>query len=74
MPGDSGANGSPPASTSSLLTTGEGAKYLRLSERAIRAMAADGRLPAVRMGRSVRFLIPDLDGFIAAHRSNGDQS
>jgi excisionase family DNA binding protein len=37
-----------------LRTVGELAKQLRLSERQIRRMIADGRIPVLRFGRAVR--------------------
>jgi excisionase family DNA binding protein len=37
-----------------LLTVSEVAQWLRLSERQIRRMIADGRIPVVRLGRAVR--------------------
>ena len=37
-----------------LLTVSEVAQRLRLSERQIRRMIADGRIPVVRLGRAVR--------------------
>jgi excisionase family DNA binding protein len=37
-----------------LFTVSEVAQRLRLSERQIRRMIADGRIPVVRLGRAVR--------------------
>jgi len=36
-------------------TTAEIARELRIGEKAIRRMVRDGRLPALRLGRSLRF-------------------
>jgi excisionase family DNA binding protein len=44
----------PPTRLGRLLTAKEAATHLSLSLRSIRRMIADGRLPIVRIGRSVR--------------------
>ena len=41
------------------------AAYLGVSERTIARMRADGRLPASRIGRQVRFRREDMDAFLA---------
>ncbi len=35
-------------------------------------LIADGRLPAVRVGRSVRIRRDDLEAFLDAHRTGGE--
>jgi excisionase family DNA binding protein len=47
-----------------LVTSKEAAKALAISERSLWQFAADGQLPRVRMGRSVRFDIRDLKAFV----------
>jgi excisionase family DNA binding protein len=49
-----------------LLTTVDVARLLAVSERTVRAMAADGRLTAVRIGGSVRYRRADIEALIAA--------
>ncbi|MCA9109284.1 MAG: helix-turn-helix domain-containing protein [Planctomycetaceae bacterium] len=44
-----------------LLTMSETARYLGLSERKVWEMGKCRELPSVRIGRSVRFDITDLD-------------
>jgi len=52
----------PPA----LVTRREAARFLNVSERQVWNLQNDGRLPHVRIGRSVRFRVTDLEAFIAA--------
>lgn len=52
-----------------LLTYREAAKVLGVTERTIWTLVNDGRLPAVRFGRSVRIDPADLRGFITRARS-----
>jgi excisionase family DNA binding protein len=44
----------PPWLPGRLVTVAEAGELLRLSERQIRRMIADGRIPVVRLGRAVR--------------------
>ena len=53
-----------PTQQLSLLTAAEAATYLRVSLVTIRRMTADGRLPVVRIGKSVRIRISDLESMI----------
>lgn len=48
-------------------STRDAAAYIGVSERTIHRMRADGRLPAVRVGRQIRFRREDLDRYLAAH-------
>ena len=48
-----------------LLTDKESAALLRLSARTVRALIADGKLPAVKIGGATRIRRSDLDAFIA---------
>jgi excisionase family DNA binding protein len=56
------------AAGESRLNIAEAADYLRTSERHIQSMYRDGRLPFVRVGRKIVFLVSDLDRFVAANR------
>ena len=49
-----------PDPTLRLLTVGEAARQLSLSERTVRRMIAGGDLPAVRLGRAVRIRQEDV--------------
>lgn len=50
-----------------LLTADEAAWYLSVTEGWVRTAAAAGRLPAVRVGRRLRFRAEDLDTWIEAN-------
>ena len=56
----------PPA----ILTRREAARFLSVSERQVWNLQNDGRLPHVRIGRSVRFRVSDLEAFIEARTVN----
>lgn len=43
------------------------AAYLGTSERHVQRLWAERRIPAVKVGRLVRFRVKDLDAWIAAH-------
>lgn len=43
------------------VTLAEAAELLRVSERTVRTMAGDGRLPHRRVGREYRFRVGDLE-------------
>lgn len=47
-----------------LINRAAAARYLSISERHLANLLADGRLASVRIGRSVRFHVTDLDEFI----------
>ena len=49
-----------------LLTTQEVADYLRLSLQTIRTYVSKGRMPFIRIGRSVRFRRVDIEAWIMA--------
>lgn len=53
-----------------LLTKNEAAEMLRLSPSTIRALERNGHLRAVRIGRSVRFLLDDLRDFAHSMAAN----
>jgi excisionase family DNA binding protein len=50
--------------TPRLMTVKEAAKYLCISERKLWSMTQAGEIPAVRLGRAVRYDLNDLDSFI----------
>jgi excisionase family DNA binding protein len=54
------------ATITRLLTTRQAAAYLAISERKLWSLTKEGRIPAVKIGRCVRYDIADLDGFIRA--------
>ena len=54
-----------------LLTIGEAAEYLSVSERSIKRLIARGDLPCIRVGSALRFAFADLEAFIAHNRSGG---
>jgi excisionase family DNA binding protein len=51
--GNNGSGGNPPASEA-LLTVEQVAEKWQISQRTVRRMIADGRLPVIRFGRVVR--------------------
>lgn len=59
----------PPAVAPLLLTYPEAASVLGLSERQVRRLVADGRVPSVRHGRSVRIHRDDLEAYAQSLRS-----
>ena len=55
--------------TSALLRKGEAARYLNVSERWLQRNFY--KMPHIKMGKSVMFLVPDLDAFIQRNRKPG---
>jgi excisionase family DNA binding protein len=51
-----------------LLTSRQVAVALQCSERLVWGWTKDGDLPAVRLGRLVRYRIDDVEEFIARHQ------
>jgi excisionase family DNA binding protein len=49
------------------------AQYLSMSRSWVIAAIAKKKLPSIRLGRSVRLLYSDLDRFLEARRTGGDQ-
>jgi len=49
---------------STILTKNEVAKYLQISERQIDYLRQAGELPYVKIGRSVRFRLEDVEEFL----------
>ena len=58
---------------SALLTRKEAALYLNKSERWMQRARAH-HIPFIKLGKSVYFMIPDLDKYIARNRIGGDMS
>ncbi len=54
-----------------LLTTEQAAKILTISPRHLWDLTKRGVLPAIKIGRSVRYARVDIDAFIAARRTKG---
>ena len=53
------------------LTTEEVLDYLQVNIRTIYRLIRRGEIPAVRVGRQWRFRKPDIDAWLAGHRSHG---
>jgi excisionase family DNA binding protein len=51
-------------SSSELLTAGEAAQYLRISEWTLRHWVSDRKIRFIKMGRAVRFKRAHLDRFL----------
>ncbi|MCX5650142.1 MAG: helix-turn-helix domain-containing protein [Planctomycetota bacterium] len=54
-----------------LLTVQEAAKILTISPRHLWDLTDRGELPAIKIGRSVRYAQADIDAFIAKSRTRG---
>jgi excisionase family DNA binding protein len=52
---------------SSLLNVKQVAQYLQLKESTIYSWAQDGKIPAIKIGRTWRFRRADLDGWLERH-------
>ena len=52
-----------------LLTSAEAAKALNIGERTLWRLTDDGEIPAIRIGRSVRYAVEDLQAWIALKRN-----
>jgi len=48
-----------------LLNVRQAAKYLAVCERTLWNLTQEGRVPAIKIGRCVRYDLTDLDAFIA---------
>jgi excisionase family DNA binding protein len=51
-----------------LMTVEQVASYLQLNKLTVYKYIREGRLPAVKLGRSFRVLRVDVEGFLEAHR------
>lgn len=57
--------------TPRLLTVFQAAKYLAISERKLWNLTKEHRVPAVKIGRCIRYDISDLNSFIATAKGGG---
>jgi len=58
-----------PARTAETVREPDAARYIGLSRAYLRQARGKGRGPAyLRLGRAIRYTIPDLDQYLAAHR------
>lgn len=55
-----------------LLKPGQAANALGISPRKLWGMTASGQIPHVRLGRSVRYPVKDLENWINAQKEGGD--
>lgn len=55
-----------------LLNVKQVAKYLQLKESTIYSWAQDGKIPAIKIGRTWRFRQKDLDGWLERHLKGED--
>jgi len=54
-------------SQEALLNVKQVAEYLQLKESTIYSWAQDGKVPAIKIGRTWRFRRSDLDGWLQRH-------
>lgn len=54
-------------STDTLLNVKQVAQYLQLKESTIYSWAQDGKIPAIKIGRTWRFRRSDLDAWLERH-------
>jgi excisionase family DNA binding protein len=54
--------------TDRLLRPREAAQWLKISERSLWSLTQRGELPAVRIGRSVRYDLADLVAFVETRK------
>jgi excisionase family DNA binding protein len=59
------------SSTSLLMDARDTARALCISERKLWGMTASGEIPHVRIGRSVRYSIRDIDAWIDKNTKGG---
>jgi excisionase family DNA binding protein len=57
--------------TPQLLTSKEAAARLRISERTLWTITKSSALPSIRIGRSVRYSLVDLEHYVESHRTGG---
>jgi len=54
-----------------LIREKEAARLLQISNRAMWALGASGKIPVVRVGRSKRYDVEDLRAYIRAQKTGG---
>jgi excisionase family DNA binding protein len=59
---------------STLMTVKQVAEYLQLKESTIYAWAQDGKIPAIKIGRTWRFRQMDLDTWLGKHLKEEEAS
>ena len=52
-----------------LLTPRQTASYLNISERKLWNLTNEKSIPCIRIGRAVRYSVPDLDSWIESQRT-----
>ena len=57
-----------------LLTVADAAVYTRFSESYLRSLIEQRKIPVIRVGRTVRLLLDDLDGFLFESRHEARRS
>jgi excisionase family DNA binding protein len=57
-----------------LLNVRQVAQYLQLKESTIYSWAQDGKIPAIKIGRTWRFRRADLDAWLERHLKNEAES
>lgn len=57
------------ATSDRLLRPREAAEWLKISERSLWSLTQRGDLPAVRIGRSVRYDLADLNTYVESRKS-----
>ncbi|NLX37153.1 MAG: helix-turn-helix domain-containing protein [Chloroflexi bacterium] len=55
-----------------LMNVKQVAQYLQLKESTIYSWAQDGKIPAIKIGRTWRFRRSDLDGWLEQHQQSGE--
>ena len=63
------ASGPAPASPPLLVDAAEAARLLAISPRTLWTLTRAGQLPAVRIGRAVRYAVADLLGWIERQKT-----
>ena len=59
-------------SSETLLNVKQVAQYLQLKESTIYSWAQDGKIPAIKIGRTWRFRRSDLDSWLVRHLKGED--
>ena len=57
-----------------LLNVKQVAQYLQLKESTIYSWAQDGKMPAIKIGRTWRFRRTDLDAWLERHLQQEDEA
>lgn len=67
-----GAEGVYSMADDTLMNVKQVAQYLQLKESTIYSWAQDGKIPAIKIGRTWRFRRSDLDGWLEQHQQSGE--